>query len=360
MRDDRVGEAEASSLGVESIASNGSDAFTRGETGGPMLTRWENRLRDWVGSAQPWSNVLGVARTSLAIGTLLTLVFSETSTLFRPATGMSTVPVCGGPARISLFCMFPSKHLELARLLAIIILAVVASGWRPRFTGILHWWVAFSLQASATVIDGGDQVTSVLALLLLPLTATDSRKWHWEPAQDSGPSLKKLIALFALWAIRLQVAGIYFHASTAKFAVTEWSDGTGLYYWLTDANFGAPPWLMPLIRPLVTHPVSVTVLTWSVLILELFLMAGLVMPKRHWGKLLIAGLALHGGIALVHGLVSFAFAMAGALVLYLRPMEDEFRVREWVQRILVKRTKSAPTVASKACYTNPVVARRLP
>jgi len=46
-------------------------------------------------------------------------------------------------------------------------------------TGALHWYVAYSFINSATVIDGGDHIASILAFLLLPVTLTDTRKWHW-------------------------------------------------------------------------------------------------------------------------------------------------------------------------------------
>jgi hypothetical protein len=53
----------------------------------------------------------------------------------------------------------------------------------------------------------------------------------------------------------------------------------------------------------------------------------LTMPKRYWKPLLVAGIALHAGIALIQGLVSFSIVMTAALILYLRPVECAFAFR---------------------------------
>jgi hypothetical protein len=50
----------------------------------------------------------------------------------------------------------------------------------------------------------------------------------------------------------------------------------------------------------------------------------LFMDKKYRRYLLVLGLCFHLAIAVVHGLVSFFFAMAGALVLYLRAPEHPF------------------------------------
>jgi len=192
-----------------------------------------------------WTNVYGAGRSALAIATASTLICNAPSTLFRPAAGIDQVPVCKGLGTVSLFCLATNRHLEIARWTTVLILAIVASGYRPRVTGIFHWWAAFSLQASAVVLDGGDQIAAILTLLLIPVTLTDDRRWHWRaPPASTGSTLESVrfvIATSAWYVIRLQIAGIYFDSAVAKLAVPEWRDGTALYYWLTDPVFGAPP-----------------------------------------------------------------------------------------------------------------------
>jgi hypothetical protein len=48
------------------------------------------------------------------------------------------------------------------------------------------------------------------------------------------------------------------------------------------------------------------------------------MPRRTWKYLLPAGILFHVSIALMMGLLSFSIAMAGALILYLRPADQAF------------------------------------
>lgn len=292
-----------------------------------MLRSLGGVARSWVANINPWTNVYGMARSLLAIGTAATLLFNQPHILFRPASGLTEYPICQGPSKIGIFCLC-SPHIGLARWLAIAVLIVTASGWRPRWTAIPHWWITFSLETSAITLDGGDQVAAVLTLLLIPIALTDKRRWHWQQlAADTpltlGTAMRRLVAVSTLIALRIQVAGIYLHAAVAKWSVKEWSDGTTLYYWFNDPFIGLPGWLRPLMMPVLTSPV-VAIFTWCSLILELMLFAALVMPKQKWRIMLIAGILFHCAIAVTMGLISFGLAMTAALVLYLRPVEKEF------------------------------------
>lgn len=290
-----------------------------------MLTRLGIRAREWVRGPAPWSNVYGLARTLIALGTCGTLAFSHSSTLFRPAVGVSQAPICEGIRQTSLFCLLPSDWLEVARWVAVAVLLVIASGWRPRWTGLPHWWVAISLHWSGVLTDGGDQIAAILTLLLLPLTLTDGRRWHWGAvtSETAGSEAGRLVARFSWVMVRAQVAFIYLHASVGKFKVSEWVDGTALYYWLLDPIIGAPEWLANWLLPVLSHPV-VALLTWSVLVLEFWLALGLVLGRGSRRVLLPFGICFHLGIAIFHGLISFVIIMFGALVLLLRPFDEPF------------------------------------
>lgn len=295
-----------------------------------MLTSLGKKAFAWASAIDPWTNVYGVARTCLALGTLATLLFSPADALFRPGTGIFEAPICRGISQVSLFCFLPG-HLELARWVAIGLLAVIASGWRPRITGIIHWWLSSGLFTSALLVDGGDQVTAVLTLLLLPVTLMDKRRWHWdsvEPSLAASPRevYLRLIALSCLVVVRVQVAGIYYQAAVSKFGVPEWANGTALYYWLTDPLFGVPSWLEPAVMPLLISGTTVVILTWGVLLVESLLFTGLVMDKRGWPYLLKVGIVFHIGIAVCQGLGSFVLAMSGALILFLRPVNQPFEL----------------------------------
>jgi antimicrobial peptide system SdpB family protein len=271
------------------------------------------------------TNVYGWGRTLLALGNIITLSLTDAITLFRPLHKTifdgSSVPTF----KVNLFSLL-SGHLEIARWLAVGVLLVVASGWRPRVTGVLHAWVASSFAAACIVLDGGDQVAAVLSLLLVPVTLCDGRRWHWDPSPTSTASptrehLRTVILKSTCLMIRLQVAFIYFHAAVEKFKVTEWSDGTALYYWLTNPTVGLPDWLGWL-RGAFSYEIVVVVATWGTILLETALFMALVAGRTYKRILLPIAVMFHVAIIFSFGLVSFFFSMAGALVLFLRPWNE--------------------------------------
>lgn len=277
----------------------------------------------------PWTNVYGLARTLMALGLLSTLLFSSVDDLFATPTFRAiseTIPV----TRFGLFYLMSGSHesLELARWLSIAILVVIASGWMPRFTGILHWWLSFSFAVGTSVVEGGDQINANLTLLLLPVTIMDSRRWHWSnwtpELLSAGEQIRAVIAESCMLIIRLQVAAIYFNAAVGKLGVREWVDGTALYYWFMHPVFGMNGAIQTLILPIITNPWGVTLLTWGVIAFETLLASALVMQRRHYQRLLLPGIVFHFAIVVAHGLFNFFFAMAGALVLYLRPSDRPF------------------------------------
>jgi antimicrobial peptide system SdpB family protein len=313
------------------------------------LTRWTT---DIVERHDPFTNVYGFARSLLALATATTLMFDSTATLFRPLAGIPTTPpFCAETVqKLSPFCLAPRGHLDLVRWLAVVLLLVVASGWRPRVTGIIHWWIALGFQTTATVVDGGDQVAVVLTLLLLPITLADGRRWHW--SRDSGAPrstmqrLGRLVALSAVLAMRVQVAAIYLHAGVGKMKVTEWADGTAMYYWLKNPTFGLNPVVQPLLLPLLTNSTAVTLLTWGTIVLEVFLAMGLLATRRARAVLLVLGIALHLGIMVFMGLFSFALTMFAALILFLRPLDQEFHAVRLAE--LLRRARSALPMVLRA------------
>lgn len=279
---------------------------------------------------RPWTNVYGLARSMLALATLLTLLSDSSEHLFTPLVVADPgVFDRSAVAGASLFFL-ARNHLVAAKLLAIAVLVLVIVGWRPRFTALAHWWVSYSFAASASLIDGGDQVAATLTLLLLPVALTDGRRWHWQGTWSGGKAAS--IAAQTGWLlIRIQVSVIYLFAAVLKFAAEDWSNGTALYYFWRQTNFGAAG----LVRPLtdwIGRTTLVVPLTWSVLLLELSLAAALVAPLRFRRILLPVAVLFHVGIALTHGLPTFALTMSAALVLYLRPGWLPFILPEALRR----------------------------
>ncbi|ODA91216.1 hypothetical protein ATY41_00485 [Leifsonia xyli subsp. xyli] len=116
--------------------------------------------------------------------------------------------------------------------MSIIVLVFVMSGILPAVTAIPHWYLTWSFMLTSTAVDGGDHLAANLTLLLIPLTVMDRRMWNWK-RDDSYKNRSAWVCYIAygvllLWT--LQMMGVYFQASVAKFSVLEWSDGTALWY----------------------------------------------------------------------------------------------------------------------------------
>jgi antimicrobial peptide system SdpB family protein len=302
-----------------------------------MLTRALISLGRWARprmAVAPWASGLGLGRTVLALGTLGTLLATSPKVLMSPLATGAMPPTCAGLTQFGVWCVVPGWHGEAARWLSIVVLMVTAAGWRPRVTGLLHWYVCWSLVANATVQDGGDQITTVLTLLLIPLTLTDPRRWHWQAPSPGRTGAGRITAYVALLLIQVQVAVLYFQSSVAKLGVTEWADGTAMFYWFRHQTFGAPEWLRPLTDMITASPVGVSLLTWSSIAIEFALAVAILLRPPAKRLLLWGGLLFHDLIALTMGLISFDMAMSGALLLYLLPIGHQVRLPDWTRSLV--------------------------
>ncbi|UAY50769.1 sporulation-delaying protein SdpB family protein [Ferruginibacter albus] len=264
----------------------------------------------------PFTKTYGVARTFLAIGSLLILLCNSSAVLFDPERFSSVY--AHNLNHINLFILIGYKHLWFSKALCIIVLLSVITGIYPQLTGFLHWWVSFSLFNVFVVKNGGDQLACILTFFLFFIAVLDKRKNHWYaslPQSESSIGIGNII----LFIIKLQVFYIYLDAALGKLASKEWLDGTAMYYWVLNSEFGTSGFLLNLIKPVVMNRAGVAILTWGTIVFELLLCAGILFkPKaRFW--LMIAGIFFHFLIFIFLGLGSFFFAMTGSLVLYLYP-----------------------------------------
>jgi len=188
-----------------------------------------------------WTSHLGLARSLLAMGTLFTLLFNSTDFLIDTRLVNSVSPL----QNLNLFFLL-ADHFLLAKIISIVVLLLVISGYYPFVTGVLHWFVTYSFFKSCVMIDGGDHVSAILTLLLMPITLTDKRKNHWQENVCEVDSLKALISKTAFTLIKIQICAIYFHAFVGKIPVAEWLNGTATYYWLTHEYFGINGALRPV------------------------------------------------------------------------------------------------------------------
>lgn len=286
-----------------------------------MLNRTRARFAD-TKLALPvvWSPFIGLVRSILAFGSLLTLLFTGTDSLFRPVLGVGSYPLCRGVESAGLFCVMPREQLGLAQILCIFSLLLVISGYLPQVTGILHFWVAFSIASGISIPDGGDQITSNLVLLLVPICLTDPRLNHWSRATTGHRLLsgRAGIAAVSLAALKLQVSILYFYSMTGKMFQTEWAEGSALYY-IGSGFFGPSGALKDLFAFLTENPLISLGMTWGALVIELLLAVTLLTPSRYRLLWFCLGCSLHCCIALFLGIWSFQIAMIAALAVLTVP-----------------------------------------
>ncbi|PJJ59213.1 sporulation-delaying protein SdpB family protein [Hymenobacter chitinivorans] len=290
---------------------------------------YKNTLRalDSYASVNPFTWVYGLGRSLIALGTLITLLLSSPAVLFDQQL-FGKMSLDASLESFNIFFLFGFEHLNYAYALSIVVLLVVISGVFPRYTGILHWIVTYSFFQSGSIVEGGDQIGSIITMLLVPVTLLDGRKNHWINVPQANPNYyANFIARGALALIALQMAVLYFHAGIEKmYKLDEWKNGTAVYYFFNDPLFGYPDWMHSIMASALTNAYIVTSLTWGTMIFEVSLFGALFMAPQQRKKLIWLAVGFHLGIALIFGLVSFFCAMAGGLVLYMIPVETKIPV----------------------------------
>lgn len=264
------------------------------------------------------TNKLGLARSILAIGTFITIIFNNPYELMNPMGIYDNFTANLYYAPFNYFLIFKDSP-SVAFYLAIVGLLAVISGYFQSLTSIFYWWLAFSV-SSFGLIEGGDQITSILAFLLIPICMTDIRKNHWQKSIINTSTNKKIynsIANLSRYVIVLQICVLYFVASTAKFNTPQWVNGTAIYYWLNHNMFGVNDFLLKPVNYLLHIDWFIFASSWFILLIELLLSVSFLFNPPLKKIMLFTGIGLHFGIAVFHGLISFAFAMTGALILYI-------------------------------------------
>lgn len=279
------------------------------------------------------TNKLGLARSLLAFGTLSSLIFNNANFLFF-SSGKKIVPnATATELSYTLFNLFGQDHIGWAKVTCILILIIIIAGIYPRYTCFLHWYVSWSFFNSTAIIDGGDQVTAILTLLLIPICITDKRSNHWKRAEsDESQSIWSRyfnISNYSFYVlIRIQTCLLYFEAAIGKFKIEQWYDGTAVYYWLNQTWFGAPSYIKPIADILIKNVSGVVLLTWGTIAFELILFMALFMSMKRRQLMLLLGIVFHFSFLIFFGLFSFYFAMFGALILYLSNLNTNFNIKK--------------------------------
>jgi antimicrobial peptide system SdpB family protein len=274
----------------------------------------------------PWTNIYGVSRSIIASATFLTLLVNPIDILIKP-TGIdiSEIATTSELQKTSLFYILSGDLLSIAKIISMIVLFLVIIGYKPKFTGVFHWYVTFSFSNSVVLVNGGDQIAAILTLLLIPVTLFDNRTWHWEPWNVDKESIKlkmkSIISYSSIVVIRIQMSIIYFMAGVSKLAVDEWADGTAIYYWFNHSSIGLVDWQYKILEPILVNSFTIMTLTWGAILIEILLACAIFM-NSNWKKFMYAfGIMFHLSIALFMGLISFSMIMIAGLTIYLLPID---------------------------------------
>lgn len=267
-----------------------------------------------------FSNTYGLARSLLAVSTLITISFTNphyyfNEVFFKVGQPQNTIIP-------NFFYLFGEAQLGLAIMVASFILFWVISGYLPQITGILHAWVVYSFFTGSIIIEGGDQLIQIIAILLVPITLFDKRINHWSKKEFLSYKRPKFISYFCysiIVIIQVQMAALYLFAGSEKLAVPEWSSGSAFYYWFNHVPFGATDMVKNLFSGIINNHFLSPLVTWGVILLEVMLFAALFMTAKKRKQLFFFGIFFHFMIVVVHGLASFFLAMAAGLILYLLP-----------------------------------------
>ncbi|WP_371640289.1 sporulation-delaying protein SdpB family protein [Streptomyces virginiae] len=283
---------------------------------------------------RPWTNLYGLARTLVALSTAATLAASSVETLFRPVATIGDYPLCRSTTAASLFCLSPDSytHLTWLKWICVAVLAVIASGWRPRFTALPHAYINYSVFSGISIVDGGDQIALILSVLLLLPALGDTRRWHWQAPRSPETDTRTthalaLIGISGLVMVRLQMVVVYLQAAVAKLPHAEWQDGTAMWYWGSHLDFGPAPWLDTFTALILASPLGVALMTWVPVAIEGALVVAALLPWkiRRWA--MYAGITFHLCIALMMGLWSFALAMTAGILILCLPLGSAIHAR---------------------------------
>lgn len=213
-------------------------------------------------------------------------------------------------------------------LLTIIVTGCFAAGFLTRITAPLTWWLQLMLVHRMTgTLFGFDQVTTMLAMYLMiaPCGAVFSldailrrrladdisknKRLTWL-FPDAGPSVA---ANIATRLIQLHLCVVYLFGGLWKARGTAWWDGTAIWFAISNAQYQSidVTWLgrFPRLFSLLAH---VTVF-W-----EVFYCA-LVWPKLTRPIVLALAVAVHAGIALFLGMITFGTIMIVANLAFVSP-----------------------------------------
>lgn len=245
-----------------------------------------------------------------------------------PATEANPDPVAPWSMWSVFFWIKPTWLLWTVHIVALLVFAMLTLGLFTRVVAVLAFLLAVSYVYRVTPggFFGLDKTNCMLALYLMlgPSGARYSLDRLWKLRRgdraDPPPSAS---ANIAIRLIQLHLCVVYFFSGSAKLEGNSWKLGTAV--WWTAANYEYQSiditWLAgwPMLTALLTHVTVFWELSYCFLVWNRF-----TRPIVLW-----LAVAIHGGIALCVGMITFGSAMIIANLAFLQPRT----IRRWVDPI---------------------------
>lgn len=282
-----------------------------------MLAKLISRFDQTLVEFNSQSPIVGLGRSIIALSQIILLLFTPAEYLFVPVIGRGESPECERYiVSISAYCLGGSANLQLKSYLLILGLLVVASGFLPRYTSFLHFWISFSIGVAISLPDGGEAVAQIVTFLLCFVLINDRRVWHWKQEYPHHRlHTLNAVAWGGFLAVRLQLFYIYMSSAVEKSAKETWRDGSAIYYILRGELFGAEGWGKDFFLWLSSTPVGTLSMTWGTILLE-GAAAIFILRSGKWPIItFIIALLLHSIFILLLGLWTFGLIMIGVVII---------------------------------------------
>ncbi len=268
------------------------------------------------------NSLIAAALFRIAIGfymlTFYLVHFGQRAALWGPAAVYPYKTFAGALAddpRLALYALNGSAGwAEFLYWAGLIVAGLYVAGVTPRVTGILLFWLSFSVfSRDPWTTDGG---TTVMRLMLFYMLFAETGCWFAVGAARRRErffaatrlaELARITHSFAVGACLVQLALVYLTSIFYKLQGHKWQDGTALYYILRSNTFD----LTPLSALVYRHPLIVAAATYGTLMMQL------AFPWLMWWRkakpaLFLAIASMHVGIAIAMNLVWFSFIMIAA------------------------------------------------
>ncbi|BBO34912.1 HTTM domain-containing protein [Lacipirellula parvula] len=222
----------------------------------------------------------------------------------------------------------PNWLLWTVHILALCVFACLFLGLFSRVSAVLAYLLAVSYVHRVTpgAFYGLDKANCMMAMYLMlgPCGARYSldRLWRLRRGDASEPA-PSTAANVAIRLLQLHLCVVYFFSALAKIEGNTWRVGTAMWWAAANYEYQSLPltWMAdwPFLIAFFTHLTVFWELSYAFLVWNRF--------TRPW--MIWTAVAVHGGIAMFMGMITFGLAMIFANFSFLKPET----VRRWVDPV---------------------------